>query len=82
VASLHLNNPRDVVPESNMPRVSVAREGAGNADGVAAKMRALRMVGVPYTDEQIAGAKQEVEGKTERTRSSPTSRAWAPHSRT
>jgi cytochrome c oxidase cbb3-type subunit 2 len=62
---LHLNNPRDVVPESNMPAYPWLEKAPADADGVAAKMRALRMVGVPYTDEQIAGARQEVEGKTE-----------------
>jgi cytochrome c oxidase cbb3-type subunit 2 len=52
---LHLNNPRDVVPESNMPAYPWLEKAPADADGVAAKMRALRMVGVPYTDEQIAG---------------------------
>ena len=61
----HLLNPRDVVPESNMPAYPwLAREPANAAD-VEAKMRALRMVGVPYTDDQIAQAKQELAGKTE-----------------
>jgi cytochrome c oxidase cbb3-type subunit 2 len=48
-----------------MPAYPWLEKAPADADGVAAKMRALRMVGVPYTDEQIAGAKQEVEGKTE-----------------
>jgi len=64
----HLRNPRDVVPESNMPAFpwlekTVALTTVG-AD-IAAKMGALRKVGVPYTDEEIAGAKQALEGKTE-----------------
>ena len=62
---LHLNNPRDVVPESNMPAYSWLARTPANFQDVAAKMRALRRVGVPYTDEQIAGAAKEVAGKTE-----------------
>ena len=62
---LHLNNPRDVVPESNMPAYPWLAKSPANSQDVAAKMRALRHVGVPYTDEQIAGAAKEVAGKTE-----------------
>jgi cytochrome c oxidase cbb3-type subunit 2 len=62
---VHFMNPRDVVPESNMPGYPWLADNLVDADGTAAKMRALRTVGVPYTDEQIAGAKAEVEGKTE-----------------
>jgi cytochrome c oxidase cbb3-type subunit 2 len=62
---LHLNNPRDVVPESNMPAYPWLAKAPANAQDVAAKMRALRRVGVPYTDEQIAGAAKELAGKTE-----------------
>jgi len=62
---LHLLDPRSVVPESNMPAYPwLVRTGA-NAEDIEAKMRALRRVGVPYTDEQIAGAADEVKGKTE-----------------
>ena len=61
----HLINPRDVVPESNMPAFAWLAKAPADAAGVADKMRALRKVGVPYTDEQIAGAAKEVEGKTE-----------------
>jgi cytochrome c oxidase cbb3-type subunit 2 len=61
----HLNNPRDVVPESNMPGFPWLATDKVDANGTAAKMRALRMVGVPYTDAEISGAKAEVEGKTE-----------------
>jgi cytochrome c oxidase cbb3-type subunit II len=61
----HLNNPRDVVPESNMPGFPWLATSRLDADGTAAKLRALRMVGVPYSDADIAGAKAEVEGKTE-----------------
>jgi cytochrome c oxidase cbb3-type subunit 2 len=61
----HLNNPRDVVPESNMPGFPWLAATRVNADGTAAKLRALRTVGVPYSDADIAGAKAAVEGKTE-----------------
>ncbi|MCW5624994.1 MAG: cbb3-type cytochrome c oxidase subunit II, partial [Burkholderiales bacterium] len=62
---LHLDNPRDVVPESNMPAYPwLARTPAGAAD-IQIKMRALRRVGVPYTDEEVAGATEQLKGKTE-----------------
>ena len=61
----HLTNPRDVVPESNMPVFGWLGDNKADADGVGAKMRALRRVGVPYTDEEIAGASAKVAGKTE-----------------
>jgi len=61
----HLINPRDVVPESNMPAFGWLAKNPADAAGVPAKMRALRMVGVPYTDAEIAGASKLVEGKTE-----------------
>ena len=61
----HLMNPRSVVPESNMPGYPwLATHTLDGAD-TAAKMRALRTVGVPYTDEDIAGAQAMVAGKTE-----------------
>jgi cytochrome c oxidase cbb3-type subunit 2 len=62
---IHLHNPRDVVPESNMPGFPWLDENLLDGAGTAAKMRALRSVGVPYTDEQIAAANDEVTGKTE-----------------
>ncbi len=62
---IHLTNPRDVVPESNMPAYPWLLKNAANAADIEAKMRALRTVGVPYSDEQIAGARKEVQGKTE-----------------
>jgi cytochrome c oxidase cbb3-type subunit 2 len=62
---LHLMNPRDVVPESNMPAYPWLATAPANAVDVQAKMRALRLVGVPYSDEQIGGARAEVGGKTE-----------------
>lgn len=62
----HLNNPRDVVPESNMPAFPwLNTEMTG--ENTAAKMKALRLVGVPYTDSDIAGAGAAVKGKTEMT---------------
>ena len=61
----HLFNPRDVVPESNMPAFPWLFDAKLTGEDTAAKMRALRSVGVPYTDEDIAGAKAAVEGKTE-----------------
>ena len=61
----HLINPRDVVPESNMPAFGWLAKQPADAAGVGDKMRALRKVGVPYSDEEIAGASKAVEGKTE-----------------
>jgi cytochrome c oxidase cbb3-type subunit 2 len=62
---LHLANPRDLVPESNMPAYPWLATTPANAADIEAKMRALRVVGVPYTDEEIAKARSEVAGKTE-----------------
>ena len=62
---IHLNNPRDVVPESNMPAYSWLEKTTVDSESVPKHMRALRTVGVPYTDAQIAGATQETQGKTE-----------------
>ncbi len=60
----HLLNPRDVVPESNMPPYAFLDRPA-RADDIEARMRALRMVGVPYSDEDVAGAKAALKDKTE-----------------
>ena len=62
---IHLNEPRDVVPESIMPAYPWLAKNVLTGDDTAAKMRTLRIVGVPYTDAEIAGAKAEVAGKTE-----------------
>ena len=62
---VHLINPRDVVPESNMPRFPWLAETAVNSSLTARKMEALRKIGVPYTDEDVAGAAAAVDGKTE-----------------
>ncbi len=61
----HLMNPRDVVPESNMPGFSWLFENTVDSSLTGKKMEALRKVGVPYTDDDIAGAQKAVEGKTE-----------------
>ncbi len=61
----HLVNPRDVVPESNMPAYAWLNDALVDPDGTAAKMRALRRVGVPYSDEEISGAADLVRDKTE-----------------
>jgi len=60
----HLLNPRDVVPESNMPAYSWLDRPLKD-DAIETKMKALRAVGVPYTDAEIAGAKKAIEGVTE-----------------
>ena len=62
---VHLNNPRDVVPESNMPAYPWLATAPASAGDIKDRMRALRRVGVPYTDDQIAKADDEVKGKTE-----------------
>jgi cytochrome c oxidase cbb3-type subunit 2 len=62
---VHLRDPRDVVPESNMPGFPWLDERTLDGTVTGDKMRALRSVGVPYTDEQIAAAGDEVAGHTE-----------------
>ena len=62
---LHLLDPRSVVPESNMPAYPWLARSAANTGDVEAKMRALRWVGVPYQDEEIAKAKGELKDRTE-----------------
>ncbi len=62
---VHFNNPRDVVPESNMPAYPwFARSSLDDVD-VQGRMKALKAIGVPYTDEQIAKAREALKGKTE-----------------
>jgi cytochrome c oxidase cbb3-type subunit 2 len=61
----HLLNPRDVVPESNMPSYVWLADAPIDAAGTPDKMRALRRIGVPYTDEDIVGAEDAVRGKTD-----------------
>ena len=62
---VHLNNPRDLVPESNMPAYPWLSKAAVPADEMAGRMSALRKVGVPYTDAEIGGAAEAVKGRTE-----------------
>ena len=62
---LHLNDPRSLVPESNMPAYPWLAKSAANAEDIEAKLRALRRLGVPYSDQDIAGAKAELNDKTE-----------------
>lgn len=62
---VHLNNPRDVVPESNMPAYPWLATTLVDAAVMPQHLRALRTVGVPYSDEDIAGAADAVKGKTE-----------------
>lgn len=62
---VHLNNPRDVVPESNMPAYPWLEKSLVDAASMPAHMKGLRTLGVPYSDEEIAKAADEVKGKTE-----------------
>lgn len=62
---VHLNNPRDVVPESNMPGFPWLSENVLTGENTAAKMAALETVGVPYTEADMKDAQKAVEGKTE-----------------
>lgn len=61
----HLIDPRSVVPESNMPGFPWLFEDTLDGKDTGAKMKALRAVGVPYTDEDIAGAGEKVAGTLE-----------------
>ena len=62
---VHLINPRDVVPESIMPGYPWLETTPADAGDIDRKMEVLRMLGAPYTDAEIAGAAQSLEGKTE-----------------
>jgi cytochrome c oxidase cbb3-type subunit II len=62
---IHLNNPRDLVPESNMPAYPWLAANPVDAAGLPARLSAMRTLGVPYTDDQIKSAAQDVAGKTE-----------------
>ena len=62
---IHLNNPRDLVPESNMPAYPWLEQNVVDAASIQSHMKGLRTVGAPYSDEQIAKAPEEVKGKTE-----------------
>jgi cytochrome c oxidase cbb3-type subunit 2 len=62
---VHLINPRDVVPESNMPAYPWLEKNRVDAGAMGARMKALRTVGVPYSDADIAGAADAAKDKTE-----------------
>lgn len=62
---IHLYNPRDVVPESNMPAYPWLADAMVDGDLVSRKMRALQMLGDPYSDAEIAAAAAAVDGKSE-----------------
>lgn len=62
---IHLNNPRDVVPESNMPGFTWLAKAPLDGKEIVAKMRALRTIGVPYTDQEISSAADQVVGHNE-----------------
>jgi cytochrome c oxidase cbb3-type subunit 2 len=63
--SIHLNNPRELVPESNMPAYPWLLEATVDPAQMAPRMKALRTVGVPYSDDEIAKAGEDVKGRTE-----------------
>ena len=62
---IHLRNPRAVVPESNMPGYPWLAVNPLQSDDIGDRMRALRVLGVPYTDAQISAAPAALKGKTE-----------------
>ncbi len=61
----HLRAPRSVVPESVMPNYPWLDKNAVDVDETIATMKAMKLVGVPYTDEDFAAAATSVKGKTE-----------------
>ena len=62
---LHLNNPRDLVPESNMPAYSWLAKSGVDPQSVPPRLLAMQRLGVPYTDADIAGSAEAVKGKSE-----------------
>ncbi len=62
---VHLINPRDVVPESNMPSFPWLAENGVDGVQLQANMRALKRLGDPYSEQDLAGAAAAVQGKTE-----------------
>jgi cytochrome c oxidase cbb3-type subunit 2 len=62
---MHLIDPRQLVPQSNMPGYPWLAHNTISAEDVQARMRTLRKLGDPYTDAQIAAAPEAVKGKTE-----------------
>jgi cytochrome c oxidase cbb3-type subunit II len=91
---VHLNNPRDVVPESNMPSYAFLAKKEVDATVMPKRMEVLRTLGAPYTDEEIAASVEAVKGKTQmeaviaylqvlgiaRTAGAPVAAAAAPES--
>jgi cytochrome c oxidase cbb3-type subunit 2 len=61
----HLENPRDLVPESNMPAYPWLSRSMLNPKDIEPKMRVLRTLGAPYSDAELAGAADEIKDKTE-----------------
>ena len=62
---IHLINPRDVVPESNMPAYAWLEKAPVDGASLPTHMSGLRTLGAPYTDEEMTKATEEVQGKTE-----------------
>ncbi len=62
---IHLDNPRDLVPESNMPAYPWLAKNSADAGDIERKLKVLRALGHPYTDEDLAGARAALAGKTE-----------------
>jgi cytochrome c oxidase cbb3-type subunit 2 len=62
---VHLTNPRDLVPESNMPAYPWLQRASVDAGAMPTKFKVLRTLGVPYSDDEVAGASEAVKGKTE-----------------
>lgn len=62
---IHLTNPRDLVPESNMPAYPWLANSPVDAAGMPARLAAMRMLGVPYTDAEVQSSPKDVAGKTE-----------------
>jgi len=62
---IHLDNPRDLVPESNMPAYPWLAKTSADAGDIEAKLKVLRALGHPYSNDEIAGARKELAGKTE-----------------
>jgi cytochrome c oxidase cbb3-type subunit II len=62
---VHLTNPRDLVPESNMPAYAFLAQKTVDADSMPKRMQVLRTLGAPYTDEEIAKSVEDTKGKTQ-----------------
>ncbi|WP_302173359.1 cytochrome-c oxidase, cbb3-type subunit II [uncultured Hydrogenophaga sp.] len=62
---VHLNNPRDLVPESNMPAYPWLEKRTVKAEGLPRRLEVLRTLGAPYSDDEVAGSAEAVKGKTE-----------------